>query len=171
MICRIAIFLLFLQAVSAAKISTVHVYHPHMTVSVGQRLVIPCSFTIDDPQRDHHIELQWSMMPKDGNDFNPIVRLDDTMALPVGQPNQRASINLLRVRKGICSLFIDNAHTDDSGTYRLHIAINGVEYGGGVSEVKVHVDIEKQPRRTSSIQIPMRRLTQTPCGLQGCSRL
>lgn len=106
---------------------------------MGHPLLIPCVFNKDEPLNGHNLlELEWGMTPENGGEYRPLIRVSDTMAMPVPHPNRRARLNPKRVPSGQCALLIDPVKLEDSGTYKIRLTIDGGEYKEG-HEVKVHV--------------------------------
>ncbi|XP_040204393.1 uncharacterized protein LOC120936245 [Rana temporaria] len=170
MIFRLFIFLLFLHLVTSVEITSIQTYHHELNVTVGQQLLIPCHFQLDEPLGGNKIKLAWSVKPPDEDEFRPIYQTEDTTRLTVKFNNNRAMMHLSDVHQGDCSLVIDPVHRDDAGTYDLRIAINGEEFP---EDTRVDVHIRESRVQIKSIQIYHHELNVTvgqqlliPCHFQ-----
>ncbi|XP_072273698.1 uncharacterized protein [Pyxicephalus adspersus] len=145
MFIRLLSLFLFLKVPSGAEIQNVQVHCHTLNAEEGQHLLIPCTFQVDEPLGDNQVELEWSVIYEVKNIYEPIIRLNDHMFLPVKNPNRRAWINLPGVRMGNCSLVISPVSFRDSGIYRVRIAINGEEFPGAAT-INVHIFKSHQAR-------------------------
>ncbi|XP_040203609.1 uncharacterized protein LOC120935623 [Rana temporaria] len=139
---------------SRVEIKSVQTYQHELNATVGQQLVIPCHFNMDKPHSNDVILMKWSMRPIGEDRFQPIVKVYDTKLLPLEHPTRTVSVDVPRVRQGICSLKISPVHLKDSGTYEVHLAINGDEYPGH-TRFNIYVkesDMETDPNQPMNDQ-------------------
>ncbi|XP_077341293.1 uncharacterized protein LOC143986762 [Lithobates pipiens] len=134
---------------SRVKIKSVQTYHHELNTTVGQQLIIPCHFNLDKPLSNNLVLLKWSMRPIGEDTFHPIIKVYDTKLLPVEHPTRNVWVDVAQVRQGICSLWLNPVHLNDSGTYEVRLAINGDEFPGH-TRVNIYVkesDTEIDPNQ------------------------
>ncbi|XP_077341296.1 uncharacterized protein LOC143986766 [Lithobates pipiens] len=117
-------------SIGCVKVKSVQTYRHELNTTVGQQLIIPCHFNLDKPLSNNLVLLKWSMRPIGEDTFHPIIKVYDTKLLPVEHPTRNVWVDVAQVRQGICSLWLNPVHLNDSGTYEVRFAINGDEFPG-----------------------------------------
>ncbi|XP_053550884.1 uncharacterized protein LOC128642210 [Bombina bombina] len=115
-----------------------------MEVYSGSQVLIPCSFSTNNLYPNPKtILMEWGFTPEGNDMYRPILNLYDTLEEQLKTPNLRAQVFVNFLHNGNCSLIINAAHPDDSGTYEVHIMTDGIPIAES-SKVKLKVISEDE---------------------------
>ncbi|XP_077306435.1 cytochrome P450 4A4-like [Lithobates pipiens] len=105
---------------------------------VGSKLVIPCALTTDGLSGQEQIDFEWGLTPDATNRYRTLIRRNGIKLQPGFHHDLRIHLGLTRTAREDCSLFISPLLMEDSGTYEISVAVNGLQ-NGPIRKFNVHV--------------------------------
>ncbi|OCT97026.1 hypothetical protein XELAEV_18009246mg [Xenopus laevis] len=126
MIIFIIITGLFLHSTSAVKVQYLTLFKPKMTLQLGTRNIIPCSFHTKRLLNPLKVELEWGKIPVGKDKYVPLIRLkENKVSTPSPDLLDLYDLFVSEISRGNCSLVIRHTKTQDSGTYMVRLKVKG----------------------------------------------
>ncbi|OCT75572.1 hypothetical protein XELAEV_18030754mg [Xenopus laevis] len=126
MIIFIIITGLFLHSTSAIKVQYLTLFKPKMTLQLGTRNIIPCSFHTKRLINPLKVELEWGKIPVGKDKYVPLIRLkENQVTTPSPDLLDLYDLFVSEISRGNCSLVIRHTTTQDSGTYMVRLKVKG----------------------------------------------
>ncbi|OCT76803.1 uncharacterized protein LOC108719250 [Xenopus laevis] len=126
MIIFIIITALFLHSTSAVKVQYLTLFKPKMTLQLGTRNIIPCSFHTKRQLNPLKVELEWGKIPVGKDKYVPLIRLkENQVSTPSPDLLDLYDLFVSEISRGNCSLVIRHTKPQDSGTYMVRLKVKG----------------------------------------------
>lgn len=101
-------------------------------------MVIPCDLTTNRETGHGKIDYEWGFTPDGSNNYRTIFRRNDVKLHPGMLHDLRMHLHPTHTTQEDCSLVISPLLMEDSGTYEIHVIVNGAR-SGPIQKTNVHV--------------------------------
>ncbi|XP_077306601.1 uncharacterized protein LOC143926591 [Lithobates pipiens] len=117
-------------------------------------MVIPCDLTTDGVTGYEKIDYEWGFKPDGSDGYRTLLRQNDIKLHPEMPHDQRVHLHPTHTSQEDCSLVISPLLMEDSGTYEIHVIVDGARSG---PSKKINVHVTDSPLMTAGSKFSRRR--------------